>query len=81
MDPRLIGSGLALSSELSLGVVLQRIVDLAVEITGARFGALGGIGPDGRRAEFMTAGIDDETRAAIGGPPVGRRGEGCSGLR
>ena len=72
MDPRLIGSGLALSSELSLGVVLQRIVDLAVEITGARFGALGVIGPDGRLAEFMTAGIDDETRAAIGDPPVGR---------
>lgn len=72
MDPRLIGSGLALSSELSLGAVLQRIVDLAVEITGARYGALGVIGPGGHLAEFVTTGIDDETRSAIGDPPVGR---------
>jgi signal transduction histidine kinase len=72
VDPRLIGSGLTLSAELSLGAVLQRIVDLAVEITGARYGALGVIGPDGRLAEFVTAGVDDETREAIGDPPVGR---------
>lgn len=72
MDPRLIGSGLALSSELSLGAVLQRIVELAVEITGARYGALGVIGPDGRLAEFATAGIDDDVRERIGDPPVGR---------
>ena len=72
VDPRLIGSGLALSSELSLGAVLRRIIDLAVEITGARYGALGVIGPDGRLAEFATTGIDDEARAAIGDLPVGR---------
>ncbi len=72
MDRRLIESGLALSSELSLGAVLQRIVELAVEITGARYGALGVIGPDGRLSEFVTTGIDERTRAAIGDPPVGR---------
>jgi signal transduction histidine kinase len=72
VDPRLIGSGLALSSELSLGAVLQRIVELAVEITGARYGALGVIGPDGKLDRFVTTGIDDEVREAIGDPPVGR---------
>ena len=42
MDPRdkLIQAGLALSSELSFSAVLQRIIELAVEITGARYGAL-----------------------------------------
>jgi two-component system, NarL family, sensor histidine kinase DevS len=72
VDRRLIESGLALSSELSLTTVLQRIVELAVEITGARYGALGVIGPDGRVSEFRTTGVDDETREAIGDPPVGR---------
>jgi signal transduction histidine kinase len=72
VDPRLIRSGLALSSELSLGSILQRIIELAVEITGARYGALGVLGPDGRVSEFVTTGIDDETRRAIGDPPVGR---------
>jgi len=68
----LIESGLALSSELSLGAVLQRIVELAVEITDARYGALGVIGPDGKLDRFVTTGIDDELREAIGDPPVGR---------
>ncbi len=72
VDPRLIESGLVLASELSLGAILRRIVELAVEITGARYGALGVIGPDGRLVEFITVGIDEETRRRIGDPPVGR---------
>jgi signal transduction histidine kinase len=68
---RLIRSGLALASELSLEVVLQRIVELAAEITEARYGALGVLGPDGRIAEFITTGISAEERAAIGDPPSG----------
>lgn len=40
-DHALIQAGMVLASELSLEVVLQRIVELAVEITGARYGALG----------------------------------------
>jgi GAF domain-containing protein len=74
MDRRdkLIEAGLALSSELSFSAVLQRIIELAVEITGARYGALGVIGPGGRLTEFVTTGITAEERAAIGDPPVGR---------
>ena len=68
---RLIRSGLALASELSLEVVLQRIVELAVELTEATYGALGVLGPDGRIAEFVTVGVTPEQRAAIGDPPTG----------
>src|SRR5919106_214224 len=67
----LLEAGLALASELSLSVVLQRIIELAAEITGARYGALGVLGPDQRIAEFVTTGITEEQRRAIGDLPVG----------
>ncbi|HZD17895.1 MAG TPA: GAF domain-containing sensor histidine kinase [Actinomycetota bacterium] len=68
---RLIRSGLTLASELSLEVVLQRIVELAAEITEARYGALGVLGADGRISGFITTGISEEARRAIGDPPTG----------
>src|SRR5918911_5201442 len=68
----LIEAGLALASQLSLPDVLQRIVELAVRITEARYGALGVLGPDGRISEFQTTGVTLEQRAAIGHIPVGR---------
>ena len=50
-----------LASELSLDAVLLRIVELAVELTGARYGALGVLTPDGRSIEeFITVGITPE---------------------
>lgn len=74
MDRRdkLIEAGLALSAELSLPVVLQRIIELAAEVTGARYAALGVLGPGGRIVEFVTHGVAAEERAAIGDPPTGR---------
>ncbi len=72
-NQKLLEAGLALSSELSLDAVLQRIVELAVEITGARYGALGVLGPGGEAiSEFVTTGVTQEQRRAIGHPPVGR---------
>lgn len=68
---RLIRSGLSLASELSLEAVLQRIVDEAVALTDARYGALGVLGSDGRIAQFVTTGVTPEQRAAIGDPPTG----------
>ena len=59
----LIRSGLSLASELTLDVVLQRIVEPAAELTDARYGALGVIGADGRIAEFVTTGMSAEERA------------------
>ena len=74
MDRRdkLIQAGMALASELSLDAVLQRIIELAVDVTGARYGALGVIGPGGELTGFITTGITADERAAIGAPPHGR---------
>ncbi|HYN18915.1 MAG TPA: GAF domain-containing protein, partial [Actinomycetes bacterium] len=69
---RLLEAGLALAAELSLPVTLQRIVELAADLTGARYGALGVLGPDGTITEFITTGVTDQERAAIGHIPVGR---------
>ena len=63
---------MVLASDLSLDAVLQRIVELGVDLTGARYGALGVLTPDGRSIqEFITVGIAPEERAALGNPPVG----------
>jgi signal transduction histidine kinase len=71
-DRRLIEAGMTLASELSLDAVLLRIVELAVDLTGARYGALGVLTPDGRLIEeFITVGITPEERAALGDPPTG----------
>jgi signal transduction histidine kinase len=67
----LLEAGLTLASELDLDQVLRRIIELAMEITGARYGALGVLGPDRRIETFMTVGIDDATRARIGDLPTG----------
>jgi signal transduction histidine kinase len=69
----LIDAGIAVSSELSLDTVLQRIVEAAAAITGAPYAALGVIDPSGRHLEqFVTTGIPREQHAAIGELPTGR---------
>jgi two-component system, NarL family, sensor histidine kinase DevS len=68
----LFETGIAISSELSLEGVLQRIVEAAASVTGARYAALGVIDPTGRGLErFVTTGLDDETVAEIGEEPHG----------
>jgi GAF domain-containing protein len=69
---RLLETGLTLAAEPSLPAALQRIVELAAELTGARYGALGVLGRDGTISEFITTGVTPEQRAAIGHIPVGR---------
>ena len=73
----LLEAGLALASELSLPIVLQRIVDLAAEVTDARYGALGVIGEGGDLVDFITTGVSAKQRRAIGELP---RGRGILGL-
>ena len=69
----LVEAGISLSSELSLDALLQRIVEVAAELTGARYAALGVVDASGQRLErFLTTGVNDETRAAIGDEPLGR---------
>ena len=64
-------AGLDIASELSLDVVLKKVVDRARSLVGAKYGALSVIDDRGHIEAFITSGISDETRAAIGPPPVG----------
>ncbi len=69
----LVETGVAISSELSLDGVLERIVEAAAELTGARYAALGVIDAAGTGLErFVTTGLDEQTRKQIGDPPHGR---------
>ena len=69
----LVGVGVALSSELTLDSLLRRLVETAVELTGARYGALGVIDQLGSGLEqFITVGVDDAAKATIGDLPRGR---------
>jgi len=68
----------ALIGELALEAVLQRAVEMAAEVIGAKYAAIGVLAPDGRLLEsFTTYGITPEERALIGPPP---RGHGILGL-
>jgi signal transduction histidine kinase len=60
----------AIGSESSLDEVLQQTVETAARLVAARWGALGVLDRTGSRLErFITAGIDEATRARIGDPP------------
>jgi signal transduction histidine kinase len=67
----------AIAAELSPGQVLQRIVQIAATIAGARYGALGVSGPDGFLIDFITTGLTAEQRARLGPLP---RGHGLLGV-
>ncbi|WP_281404685.1 MULTISPECIES: GAF domain-containing protein [Streptomyces violaceusniger group] len=73
----LLDAVLAIGSDLELEVVLQRIVESAVSLVDAEYGALGVLGEEGTIKQFLTVGIDEETIARIGHYP---RGEGILGL-
>lgn len=65
-------SALALTTELDLQAVLQKVVDLSRELLDAKYGALGVADPETNRVkQFITAGISDAERARIGAPPQG----------
>ena len=69
----LVQAGIAISSELSLDAVLQRIVETAADLTEAQYAALGVIDPTGRGLErFVYTGIDEPTATLIGELPHGR---------
>jgi len=70
---QLIEVGIALGAQPSLEALLQRVVETAVEVTGARYGALGVIDSSGTALErFITVGLDEELRRTIGDLPRGR---------
>ena len=60
------------AAELNLPKVLHSIVDAARLLAGARYAALGVVGPDGLLEQFLHAGIDGPTAAQIGSLPQGK---------
>lgn len=68
---RLLDAVLAVASDLTLPVVLQRIVESARSLVGARYAALGVLGDDGGLTEFVHSGVSPETADAIGHLPEG----------
>jgi signal transduction histidine kinase len=73
----LLHANALVSAELSLPVVLRRIVEAARHLLQARYAALGVIGSDGMLEQFLHSGIDDDVVSRIGDLP---RGRGVLGL-
>ena len=75
---RLIEAGRGLVAELDPEVVLTRLLEVACEMTGAKYAAIGILNDDRSELErFVTRGIDEADQRAIGNLP---RGRGVLGL-
>src|SRR5262245_20982129 len=69
----LLAAGRGLVAQLQLDAVLEELLRVACELTGARYAALGVLGDDRRTlARFVTRGVTPEVHAAIGDLPHGR---------
>lgn len=74
---RLLLAVLKVGAGLDLTGTLHRVVATAVDLARARYGALGILDPSRQElGQFLTVGVDDETRALIGPAP---RGHGILG--
>jgi signal transduction histidine kinase len=68
----LIGAAAAVVGEVDLDRVLRRLVSEARAATGAKYAALGVLGPHGVLSDFIHEGLDDEVVRRIGSFPQGR---------
>jgi signal transduction histidine kinase len=69
---QLLDAVMSVGSDLDLPAMLLRITQAAVDLVDARYGALGVLDDARRRlVQFITVGVDDEERAAIGRLPEG----------
>ncbi|WBB94586.1 GAF domain-containing sensor histidine kinase [Verrucosispora sp. WMMC514] len=68
----LLDAVVGIGTDLDLRSTLRRIVQAACDLAGARYGALGVIGPDRMLHDFITHGISPELHAKIGDLPHGR---------
>jgi signal transduction histidine kinase len=68
----------AVGEELDLPVVLHRITQAAVDLVGARYGALGVVGRDGELEQFILVGLDAKTAERIDHLPHGRGVRGAA---
>ena len=67
----LLDAVLAVSLGLDLDTTLRQIVQAAIDLVDARYGALGVLGEGGMLSQFVYVGIDDPTRELIGPLPTG----------
>ncbi|MFE0100027.1 GAF domain-containing protein [Streptomyces sp. NPDC059009] len=73
--PQLLEAVLDIGTDLELRTTLQHIVTRAAELTDARYGALGVLGPGGSGiAELLTVGLDEGQRERMGRLPDGHSG-------
>src|SRR5512137_2772633 len=70
-------ASLELIKDVSLETLLERIVSLACEQSGAKYGALGVLDEEGKLKQFITAGMSSEEIKQVPHPP---RGLGLIGL-
>ncbi|MFI9193623.1 PP2C family protein-serine/threonine phosphatase [Streptomyces californicus] len=76
----LLDAVLAISGELELSEVLRRIVTTAMQLCGARYGALGVLDEKGERLkQFITVGLSEEEYEALAGIDF-PHGDGVLGL-
>lgn len=68
----LISAAAAVVGEVDLDRVLRRLVREARAATGAKYAALGVLGPHGVLSDFLHDGLDDEVVRRIGSFPQGR---------
>jgi signal transduction histidine kinase len=68
----LLEAVIAIGSGLDLEAMLRRIVEAAVDLVDARYGALGVIGEDQRLVEFIPVGLDAQQISEIHHWPEGR---------
>jgi signal transduction histidine kinase len=69
---QLLDAVLTVGSDLDLPAMLRRIIQSAVELVDARYGALGVLDDTGTLlAQFITVGIDDDAQRLIGDLPEG----------
>lgn len=68
----LLDAVVGIGSDLDLHHTLERITESACRLAGARYGALGVIGPDRQLVDFVTHGITPDQHTAIGNLPTGR---------
>ncbi len=73
----LLAATQAISGHLPLPALLRQITEAARDLVGARYAALGVVGPGNRLTELITIGIDEQTRRGIGRLP---HGDGILGL-
>ncbi|MEU7815199.1 GAF domain-containing protein [Pseudonocardia sp. NPDC049154] len=68
----LLDAVLAVAAGLELETTLRRIVQSAVDLVDARYGALGVLAPDGSISRFIDVGLHPGVRETLGPPPTGK---------